>query len=535
MLKLDDIHIRRGALSVLEGASLSIGPAEKAGLAGVNGSGKTTLLQIAAGQVIPDSGKVTRPKTLAYLPQEPKLGREFDDDSTVRDVAASGSPLAGLARDLEAAERALEEVEPADLDRAVDDYGALEERYRHEGGYKIEADAGVVLHGLGMGYVELDREVGNLSSGERTRLEMARVLMSNADLLLLDEPTNHLDENGVGWLMEYLAGIDAAVLLVSHDLRLLDRSISRVFEMDPVGHTVNQYKGTHSEYLETSEVEKVALGKTRDRRLAEMNRLQSQADSFRGKTEKMARKAKVFDRRVARMKADLPQIARDPKSIAVKIPPAPRSGRVVAEVESLNKSYGANHVLKDVRFQLERGERLAVIGVNGAGKTTLLKIISGVTEADSGRVELGYNVVPGYYSQEIEDELADVTPYDQVRPLIIGGETKVRSVLAQFLLSADHAFRPASTLSGGEKVRLALAKLMLTGCNLFILDEPTSNLDKASKQRLLESLREYGGSVIAVSHDRDFVEGLNPDRALTMPGARFEPFAKKHLALVEIE
>ena len=535
MLKLDDIYIRRGALPVLEGASLSIGPSEKAGLAGVNGSGKTTLLQIAAGRLEPDGGSVTRPKKRAYLPQEPRLGRQFGDDATVRDVAASGSPLASLARELAAAEKALAEVDDAYLERAVEKYGALEERYRHEGGYKIEADAGVMLNGLGLDYVELDRRVGDLSAGERTRLEMARVLMSGADLLLLDEPTNHLDENGVGWLMDYLAGLDAAVLLVSHDMRLLDKAISRVFEIDPFGRNINQYKGTYSKFLETSAREKVALGKTRDRQLARIRRLQSQADSFRGKTEKMARRAKVFDRRVARMKADLPQVARDPKSIAVKIPPAPRSGRVVMEVESLSKSYGANHVLTDVRFHLERGQRLAVIGVNGAGKTTLLRIISGEMEADSGRVELGYNVVPGYYSQEIEDELTEVTPFDQVRPLIEGGETEIRSVLAQFLLSADHAFRPASTLSGGEKVRLALAKLMLTGCNLFILDEPTSNLDKASKQRLLDSLKGYGGSVIAVSHDRDFVEGLSPDRALTMPGARFEPFEKKHLALVEIE
>ena len=249
----------------------------------------------------------------------------------------------------------------------------------------------------------------------------------------------------------------------------------------------------------------------------------------------MARRAKVFDRRVARMQADLPKIGRDPKSIAVKIPPAPRSGRVVIEVEAVSKSYGSNHVLTDVRFQLERGQRLAVIGVNGAGKTTLLRIISGEMQADSGLVELGYNVVPGYYSQEIEDESAEDSPFDQVRPLVEGGETEIRSLLAQFLLSADHAFRPAKTLSGGEKVRLALAKLMLTGCNLFILDEPTSNLDKASKQRLLESLKNYGGSVIAVSHDREFVEGLSPDHALTMPGARFQPFERKHLALVEIE
>ena len=535
MLRLHDIHIQRGALRVLEGASLFVGPGEKAGLAGVNGSGKTTLLQIVAGHLKPERGSVTRPKILAYLPQEPKLGREFDEQSTIRDVAVSGSPVAVLAKDLEAAERRLNDAEAEDLDLAVEHYGRLEERYRHEGGYRVEADAGVILNGLGMGYLEIDREVGTLSSGERTRLEMARVLMSKADLLLLDEPTNHLDERGVEWLMGYLAEVDAAVLLVSHDMRLLDGAISRVFEVDSVKHLVNQYKGTYSEYLEASEKDKATQRKSRERQLAEIARLKTQADRFRGKTEKMARRAKVFDRRVARMRAGLPDISRDPKSIGVKIPPAPRSGRMVAEVDALNKSFGSNHVLKDVRFRLERSERMAVIGVNGAGKTTLLKIVAGVAKADSGVVELGYNVVPGYYSQEVEDELADLTPFQQIEPLMAGGESKTRSFLAQFLLSADHAFRPARTLSGGEKVRLALAKLMLRGSNLFILDEPTSNLDVASKQRLLAALDGYGGSVIAVSHDREFAKGLKPDHVLTMPGARFERFDATHLELVEIE
>ncbi len=256
MLRLHDIHIQRGALRVLEGASLFVGPGEKAGLAGVNGSGKTTLLQIVAGHLKPERGSVTRPKILAYLPQEPKLGREFDEQSTIRDVAVSGSPVAVLAKDLEAAERRLNDAEAEDLDLAVEHYGRLEERYRHEGGYRVEADAGVILNGLGMGYLEIDREVGTLSSGERTRLEMARVLMSKADLLLLDEPTNHLDERGVEWLMGYLAEVDAAVLLVSHDMRLLDGAISRVFEVDSVKHLVNQYKGTYSEYLEASEKDK---------------------------------------------------------------------------------------------------------------------------------------------------------------------------------------------------------------------------------------------------------------------------------------
>ena len=288
-------------------------------------------------------------------------------------------------------------------------------------------------------------------------------------------------------------------------MRLLDRSISRVFEVDPVGHTVDQYKGTYSQYLEVSEREKLALGKVRNRRLAEIDRLQSQADSFRGKTEKMARRAKVFDRRIARMKSDVPQIARDAKSIAVKIPPAPRSGRVVLEVESLNKSYGANRVLKDLRFHLERGERLAVIGANGAGKTTLLKIISGVIEADSGHVDLGYNVVPGYYSQELEDELADVSPFEQVRR----SSSAARQKFVPFWLNSccggpcvstgKHAFGWREGPAGAGETHVD----GLQSVHPRRTDEQPGQNVEATSARIVAGIR---GSMIAVSHDREFVE-----------------------------
>lgn len=533
-MKLAEIQIHLGALQVLAGASLSIGPGVKAGLTGVNGAGKTTLMQVAAGRLKPEAGTVERAKSFGYLSQEPDLDPEFDAGGTVRDVLVSGSPLSRLALDLEAAEARLKRRPDADLDRAVEDYGRLEERYRLEGGYRIEADAGAMLNGLGIGHVELDGYVDDLSSGERTRLEIARVLMGNCDLLLLDEPTNHLDENGARWLMDFLANCKATVLLISHDMRLLDGSIARVFELDAVTRKAVEFKGTYSAYLAWAEQRQALLGKEFDRKTAAIGKLQVQADRFRGKTEKMARRAKVLDRRVTRMERELPRVARKQRTIKFSFSPAPRSGRTVLTVTGLCKSYGSKQVLSGVDLQLERGQRAAVIGVNGAGKSTLLRIVAGRLEADAGGVEFGYNVSAGFYSQEVEDLEGDLTAYEQVTPLVDGGEAKVRSVLGQFLISSDHAMRPARTLSGGEKVRLAIAKLMLKGANLLVLDEPTSNLDAASRARLLDALDAFGGTVMVVSHDRRFISGLQPDFVLKMPGAHFEPFDEAHLELVEL-
>ena len=535
MLTLKDVRYHWGPQAVLAGVSLFVGRGEKAGLVGANGAGKTTLLRIAAGDITPDGGSIGRPNRTGYLPQEPDVSPAFPADTSVRDVVVSASPTAALAQQLAAAERLLSTTTGPELDAAVEEYGRLEEEYRVADGYQVEAEAAVILRGLGLGHIELNRQIGQLSSGERTRLEMGRVLAGGANLLMLDEPTNHLDVDGTRWLMEFLARTEAAVLLVSHDLRLLDQAISRVFDLDVQTRQIEEFKGTYSDYVAWGEERKAVLAKTRGRQLKQIDRLQTLADKFRTKTETMARRAKVFDRRIERMKKEVVDVPTEARSLGLHFPPAPRSGRVTLRAVGLRKRYGRNSVLKGTSFALERGQRLAVIGVNGAGKSTLLSILARRLEPSAGSVTLGHQVKLGHFAHGSEGSTSQLTSYEYLEPLISGGEEDIRSALAQLLLGADHAFRSIETLSAGERARLAIAKLMLEQHNLLLLDEPNSNLDIRTREWLLNALDEYRPTLIVVSHDRDFVAGLRPDRVLLMPGERLEAFEQAHLRLVELE
>ncbi len=533
MLSLNNIDYHWGAQSVLAGVSVFVGRGQKVGLAGPNGAGKTTLLRIAAGEVTPDAGSVGRPKAVGYLSQTPALADTFSADADVREVLVSASPTAPLASELHAAERRMSDATGEALDQAIRSYGELEERYRTAGGYAVEARAASVLHGLGLARVGLERKIAGLSSGERTRLEMARVLVGGADLLLLDEPTNHLDADGTRWLMQFLERSEAGVFLISHDLRLLDHSISRVYELDGQTHGVSEFKGSYSAYLEWSEQSKRVQQRTRTRQLADLKRLRSTADRFRHGSEKMARRAKVLDRRAARMRAEVVDAPTAAKSLGLVFKPVDRTGRVALRVRGLAMSYGENQVLRSVSFELERGQRLAVIGVNGAGKSTLLNLLAGRGSAAAGSIELGHNVNLGRFTHEFQAEAARLSAYEHLTPLVSGGEGAIRGALAQLLFGTDHAFRPIETLSAGERARLGIAKLMLERRNLLLLDEPNSNLDTQTRGWVLDALKEYGASVVAVSHDREFVEGLKPDHVLLMPDETFEPFEPRHLELVE--
>ena len=535
MLTLKDIRYYWGPQPVLDGVSLFVGRGEKAGLVGANGAGKTTLLRIAAGEITPDGGSVGRPNRTGYLPQEPDVSEAFPATASVRDVVVSASPTAALAQQLAAAEQRLTTTTGPALEAAVEEYSRLEEAYRVADGYQVEAEAAIVLRGLGLGHIELDRQIGRLSSGERTRLEMARILASGASLLMLDEPTNHLDVDGTRWLMEFLARTEAAVLLVSHDLRLLDKSISRVFDLDVQTRQIEEFKGTYSNYLAWSEERKATLTKTRSRQIEQIDRLQMLADKWRKKTEVMARRAKVFDRRIARMKEEVVDVPTEARSLGLHFPPAPRSGRVTLRASGIRKRYGRNPVLSGTSFMLERGQRLAVIGVNGAGKSTLLNILAGRLPADAGAVTMGHQVKLGHFAHGLAQDTADLTPYEYLLPLVSGGEREIRSTLAGLLLGEDHAFRPIATLSSGERARLGIAKLMLERHNLLLLDEPNSNLDVHTREWLLLALDEYRPTLVVVSHDRDFVAGLHPDHVLLMPGERHEAFRSDHLRLVELE
>lgn len=537
MLSLSKVWYAWGPQQVLREVSLFVGRGEKVGLAGVNGAGKSTLLQMAAGLLAPDAGGVSRPNRTGLLPQEPEISSGFAADATVMEVVMSSGPTAEMASRLAAAERRMATASDEELTEAVEHYGQVEEEFRNADGYRAQSDVGVILSGLGLGADMADRTLGSLSSGQRTRVEMARVLASRADLLLLDEPTNHLDVDGTRWLMGFLADSPAAVLIVSHDLRLLDHAITRVYELDGMTRKATAFKGTYSEYLVWSEEQRAAMVEMRKQQQRRIDRLKASADRLRThsvKSENVARRVKVMDRRLERMRDEQVELPLEPGEIGMRVGQAPRSGRVALRVEGVAHAYGENRVLRDVSLELERGQTLAVIGRNGAGKSTLLNIAAGVLEADRGTAEVGHNVLMAHFTHALDPETATRSAYDFVRSQLGPVETTIRSFLATLMFHEDHIFRPLRTLSAGERARLAIAGLMLERRNLLLLDEPNSNLDRTTQAWLLEALRSYGASLVVVSHDVEFVAGLQPDLVLLMPEERLEAYEDRHLGRVAL-
>ena len=537
MLSITNVSYAWGPQEVLRDASLFVGRGEKVGLAGVNGAGKSTLMHVAAGALPPDAGRVTRPRRVGHLPQEPELSGALASDMSLIDVVVSSGPTAPLAARLAQAEQALAAAAGPELSAAVDAYGRIEEEFRDAGGYAAQASAATVLSGLGLPASLADRPVRTLSAGQRTRLEMARVLASGADLLLLDEPTNHLDVDATRWLMDFLARTDAAVLIVSHDLRLLDHAISRVYELDGRSRRLTEFKGTYSEYLAWSEARRATLETTHGRQQREIKRFEASTDRLRAhafKSDKLARRVKVMDRRLDRMREQVVELPLKPGEIGMRVGQAPRSGRLVLQVRDVAHAYGTEPVLHNVSFSLERGQRLAVIGRNGAGKSTLLNIVAGKLNARQGTVSHGHNVEFAHFTHALDPTLAARSAFDVVRSLTSPNETAIRSFLATLLFQEDHIFRPLRTLSAGERARLAIARLMLQRRNLLLLDEPSSNLDQTTQAWLIEALRSYAATLVVVSHDVGFVAGLEPDLVLLMPEERLEAFQERHLRRVDI-
>ncbi len=391
---------------------------------------------------------------------------------------------------------------------------------------------------------ELERPVQALSGGQKTRLALARVLFAAPDLLLLDEPTNHLDGPATRWLMDYLARFPGSVLLISHDLALLDSAITRVLHLDAAARTITAYTGNYSSYQRQRAQAEESAAAQAERQQAKIARLEEQADWMRVKTAKLARRAKVLDHVVERLREELPDPATLPRrerALALDLPIARQSGRIVFKVERLSKSFGGPAVLTDLSFTVERGQRLVVIGRNGAGKTTLLRLLAGLSPPSRGHVETGQMVDLGYYAQEHESLHTGLSLLEELRLAASEmphrasappGDGQLRSLLGRFLFSGAQAFQKVGTLSGGEKTRLALARLMLGGSNTLLLDEPTNNLDPISRDRVREALAGYKGTLVIVSHDTEFVAALEPDLALLLPMGHVRYFERSHLALV---
>lgn len=508
-------------------ASFSVRPGDKVGLVGRNGAGKTSLLKVLGGTNPPAGGTVGIGGQLGFLTQDPRRLSEVTESSGLAYVM-SGRGLDEAAQRVEKLRLAMEE-HPSD--RNVARFSKAEEAFAAAGGYAAESEVRALVAGLGLSPERIDLPVGVLSGGERRRVELARILFAGSDTLLLDEPTNHLDSDAKTWLMGFLRTYRGALLVVSHDLELLDEAITRVLHLDE-GQLV-EYKGTYSQYRQARAKDEARQAKVAERQQAEIKRLSDLAESMRHQTAKRARVAKTIDKRVARLQTGaVAAPGKGERRYKVKFPDPPHSGRLVLEANDLAKAYGGSPVFSQVSFSLERGERLLVMGLNGAGKTSLLRILAGESDPSAGSFRTGVGISPGYYAQEHEGLRAGVGVLAHLREASTAPDTELRSLLGMFGLVGEVAFQDASTLSGGEKTKLALAQLVAGRHNLLLLDEPTNNLDPPSRAAIGKALSAWPGAMVLVSHDVGFVSELEPDRVLLMPEGTEDSFTEDLLDLV---
>jgi ATPase subunit of ABC transporter with duplicated ATPase domains len=528
VLQVRELAVEVGGRYTLADASFSLHPGDKVGLVGRNGAGKTSLLRVLAGAMPAAQGVVLRPDSVGFLPQDPPA-RGAGLDGTALSHVLSG-------RGLDVATGRLEELR-AKLDadpsaRNVKAYGNAEDAFAASGGYAAESEVRRIVAGLGLPPDRLDLPISALSGGERRRAELARILFAGADLMLLDEPTNHLDVDAKAWLMSFLRTFRGALLVISHDLALLDQAITRILHLDE-GELI-EYRGTYSQYLVARKADEERRVKIASRQESEIRRLRTLADSMRHQTEKRARTAKTLDRRVDKLNANRIQVGKTGRTMRVKLPEPPHAGRVALEVVDLAKAFGPKVVFEDVSFQVGRAERLLVLGLNGAGKTTLLRSLVGDLAPDLGEVQLGHGASMGYYAQEHEGITAGRAVIEHIREASGEGEQYLRGLLGMFGLRGELAFQDAGTLSGGEKTKLALAMLVAGRHNLLLLDEPTNNLDPPSRTAIANALREWKGAMVLVSHDPEFVTELAPDRVLLMPDGVLDYWSDDLLDLVEL-
>jgi ATPase subunit of ABC transporter with duplicated ATPase domains len=534
VLTVRNLVVEIGAKTIVDGVSTKVAPGEKVGLVGRNGAGKTTLLRVLGGASPPKAGQVDRPTATGYLSQDPRADAVPDDTSCLAHVLA-GRGLDRLQEELEKARVGLDEDPSA---ANVARFTELQERFEAEGGYAAESEVRTLAAGVGLGDDRLDLTLGALSGGERRRLELVRILFAGSDLLLLDEPTNHLDADARSWLLDLLGSYRGALVVVSHDLDLLDDSITRVIhverESEEAAGKLVEYKGTYSQYLTARASDEQRLAKMARRQTDEVKRLSTLANAMRGQTAKRARMARNFDKRVAKIEAERVEAPSKRRTLNLRFPTPPRSARTVLTAEGLWKAFGTKDVFSDVGFDVGRGERLLVMGLNGAGKTTLLKVLEGRLDAELGTVELGSTVSLGYYAQEHEGIHAGRTLLQHMQGASDIVEPDLRALLGMFGLSGPKAFQDAATLSGGEKTKLALAQLVAGKHNLLLLDEPTNNLDPSSRTATGEALASWPGTMVVVSHDVEFVRALAPDRVLLMPEGTLDYFDDSMLDYVEL-
>jgi ATPase subunit of ABC transporter with duplicated ATPase domains len=514
MITAHQLEVRAGARLLMENVSFRVAAGDKVGLVGRNGAGKTTLTKILSGEGQPASGKVTSNGSVGYLPQDPRTG---DPEVLAKARILSARGLDDVVRRLREAEQDMGSDDPARREKGMRRYERADAELHANGGYSAEAEAAQIASSLGIEDRILAQPLRTLSGGQRRRVELARILFSGAETLLLDEPTNHLDADSIVWLREFLKAHKGGLIVISHDVGLLEACVNKVLHLDANRAEIDVYNMGWKAYLEQRETDERRRKRERSNAERKANTLTDQANKMRAKASK-AQAAQSMLKRAEKLMAGLEGERRSDRVAKIKFPAPAACGKTPLTAAELSKSYGSLEVFTDVDLAIDKGSRVVILGLNGAGKTTLLRILAGVDSSDTGEVHPGHGLKLGYYAQEHETLDTSRTVLENMRtaaPQL--ADTEARSVLGSFLFSGDDANKPAGVLSGGEKTRLALAILVVSSANVLLLDEPTNNLDPASREEVLGAIRTYEGAIILVTHDEGAVRALEPDRVLILP------------------
>ncbi|WP_375405341.1 ABC-F family ATP-binding cassette domain-containing protein [uncultured Amnibacterium sp.] len=531
MLAVHGLEITVGARRLMADVEFRVSDGDKVGLVGRNGAGKTTLTKVLAGDLQPADGRVERWGDIGYLPQDPRAG---DPEQLARTRILDARGLGTVALQMSEATERMGSADPAVSEKAINRYAALEEEFLARGGYSAEAEAASISSNLSLPDRILDQPLNTLSGGQRRRIELARILFSDARTLILDEPTNHLDADSVIWLRDFLKQYRGGVIVISHDVVLVGDVVNRVFYLDANRQVLDVYNMGWRQYLKQREGDEQRRKRERQNAEKKAGALQLQAAKMGAKATK-AVAAQNMVRRAERLLSGLEEVRQVDRVAKLRFPDPAPSGKTPLMASDLSKSYGSLEIFSAVDLAIDRGSKVVILGLNGAGKTTLLRILAGVDQPDTGQLEPGYGLRIGYYAQEHETiDVRRTVLENMVSAAPNLTSTEARRVLGSFLFTGDDGDKPAGVLSGGEKTRLALAMLVVSAANVLLLDEPTNNLDPASREEILGALANYSGAVVLVSHDEGAVEALNPERVLIMPDGTEDLWTPEYADLISV-